>query len=186
MHITSTFYGSKRTVREKALLNQRAKEEIAKHSNVAENDIKKGELLARNQLNDVKSARVSCVTRVGKKLALNVLVNNQQLVDKCVSNLIALLVLTGGSQRAQAYAKLQWRRGADMDSLFQKSYSQEDTIGIKPCYEKSARSLEIPDFNFPSTLVPFSKFHLKIKRPIIASKSSTIRLLTGQNIILFN
>lgn len=69
------------------------------------------------------------------------------------------------------YANLQCPVGKDLKALFQIDPSTVTTVAIQTIREKSARSLDVPDVNFPIIILPYLKIHLKYVRKMIIGNS---------------
>lgn len=170
MFLNGTFNAAKAKGREKFRMNQCAEQRIQAQTIVTENQMKKGMKLAKNRLQDIIESFLELKRKNGRKKAIKNLNYNQALLDKWCLNFLALLALTGGGQRPQAYARLQCPDGAALEDLYSDEAVNMETVSIKTFREKTSRALDIPGVTFPAIILPYLRFHLKLIRPLIVKR----------------
>lgn len=167
LYLTSTFNAAKSKYREDARQKQNADDRVKEHKIVTSEQTKKGIRLAKAVMDDIIDSYHVRLAEEGQKGALRWLVKTQGLIQKWGLNFLALLTLTGGGQRPQAYARLQCPSRKVLDTVYEKVQVAEEAITVKTFKEKTARALDIPGVVFPIMVLPYIAFHVDVVRRIL-------------------
>ncbi|KAI0557081.1 hypothetical protein FGB62_345g06 [Gracilaria domingensis] len=155
--------GARREARRKRLLEIEFENAL-----LADGVVQKATRLAMHKLTDIlRTASQDAQDRQGTFLRR--MKSNHSLVRKWCINFTALLVLTGGGQRPQAYASLQApttnELNRDIETDFGKFFSLRTNLD-----EKTNRSLSFPVVLFPRDALKFVEFHVEHILPFLRAK----------------
>ncbi|KAI0558432.1 hypothetical protein FGB62_211g017 [Gracilaria domingensis] len=168
MYLGTAFNAAKGGARESTRKLQSAEERIKNQTIVSRKQIEKGVNVARSQLNGMIESFSATACKLSRRAAVKEMMQTKGLLDKWCINFLALIALTGGGQRPQAYARLQCPSDFTLDECIDEELrNPKGLFEMKTFREKTARALDVPNINFPRLIMPYVAFHVDLVRPMI-------------------